>query len=113
MSRVILLLILAVWLVGAEELQRTHPTPHGSIQFFFAGYLAILIGVAIWARFVARRAISTNFRRLFRQFNTAVQIIRWLIPGWMIVDIVGGGAWAQWVLNRFAGERFDVPAMVV
>jgi len=113
MSRVILLLILAVWLVGAEALQPPRTAPHGSIQFFFAGYLAIVVGVAIWARFVARRAISTNSRRLFRQFNTAMQIIRWLIPGWMIVDIIRGGPWAQWVLKRFAGEKFDVPAMVV
>src|SRR5882672_300894 len=112
MSRVILLLIMAVWIIGAEELQRTKPAPHGSIALYFAGYLAIVVAVAIWSRFVARRATVSNFRRLFRHFNAALQIIRWLIPAWMAVDVLRGGAWTQWVLAKI-GTALDVPAMFV
>lgn len=104
---------MAVWLVGAEELQRTRPTPHGSIQTYFAGYLSIVVAVAIWGRFLARRSTALNFRKLYRHFNNGLHIARWLIPGWMVVDIVRGGPWAQWVLRKFNGGMLDVPAMVV
>src|SRR6185295_11200184 len=67
----------------------------------------------IWARLVARRSVALNFRRLYRRFSTALQITRWLIPGWMIVDIVRGGPWTQWVLRKCQGEMLEVPAMVV
>src|SRR6185369_1377902 len=104
--------IMAIWLVGAEELQRTRPAPHGSLPFYFAGYLAIIVGVAIWSRFISRRSTAFNFRRLFRHFNTALQIVRWLIPAWMALDVVRGGAWTQLVLKKF-GSTLELPSMVI
>ncbi|HEV8379029.1 MAG TPA: hypothetical protein VGP99_09280, partial [Tepidisphaeraceae bacterium] len=112
MSRVILLLIMAVWLVGAEELQRNRPAPHGSIPFHFAGYVAIVAAVAIWSRALARRATAGNFRRLLRRFNNTLQIVRWLIPAWMALDVIRGGVWTQMVLARF-GTKLELPAMVI
>src|SRR5438876_1847327 len=112
MSRVILLLIMAVWLVGVEELQRNRPAARGSISFHFAGYLAIVAAVAIWSRFLARRATAANFRRLFRHFNTGLLFVRWLVPAWMALDVIRGGAWTQFVLAKF-GTRLELPAMVV
>src|SRR6266850_2129157 len=112
MSRVILLLIMAVWLVGAEELQRNRPAPHGSITIHFAGYLVIVAAVAVWSRFLARRATAGNFRRLFRRLNQGLLIFRWMIPVWMALDVIRGGAWTQLVLARF-GSRLELPAMIV
>src|SRR6266850_772379 len=112
MSRVILLLIMAVWLVGAEELQRNRPAPHGSITIHFAGYLVIVAAVAVWSRFLARRATAGNFRRLFRRLNQGLLFSRWLIPVWMALDVIRGGAWTQLVLERF-GSRLELPAMII
>jgi STE24 endopeptidase len=114
MSRVILLLIMAVWLVGAEELQRNRPAAGagGSVQLHIAGYLLIVAAVAVWSRLVARRVTVGNFRRLFRRFNQALLIVRWLIPAWMALDVIRGGAWTQFVLGKF-GSKFELPSMVI
>src|SRR5438128_5523658 len=112
MSRVILLLIMAVWLMGAEELQHNQLPPRGSMILLFAGYLVIVVTVAVWSALLARRATQSNFRRLFRRFNHGLLIMRWLIPAWMAVDVIRGGAWTEWVLAKF-GTRIELPAMIV
>jgi STE24 endopeptidase len=112
MSRLTILLIMAVWLMGAEEFQR-NPTPsHGSMTLFFGGYLFVIAAVAVWSRWLARRVTATNFRRLFRRFNQALGIVRWLIPAWMAVDVLRGGAWTQLVLSKMGG-KLELPAMIV
>ncbi|HEV8290981.1 MAG TPA: M48 family metallopeptidase [Tepidisphaeraceae bacterium] len=112
MSRVILLLIMMVWLLGAEALKSDKPAPQGTISFYFAGYVAIVAAVATWSRILARRATAGNFRRLLQRFNSALQIVRWLIPAWMVLEVIRGGAWTQWVLGKF-GTRLELPAMVI
>src|SRR6476660_8236060 len=112
MSRLTILLIMAVWLMGAEELQRNPTPPHGSMALFFGGYLVLVAGVAVWSRWLERRVTHSNFRRLFRRFNQGIGIVRWLIPGWMALEVLRGGAWTQWVLSTL-GRRLELPAMVV
>src|SRR2546421_9868893 len=104
MSRLTILLIMAVWLMGAEEFQRNPTPPHGSMTLFFGGYLVIVAIIAIWSRWLARRVLATNFRRLFRRFNQALGIVRWLIPAWMAVDVLRGGAWTQLGLSKLGGS---------
>jgi STE24 endopeptidase len=112
MSRLTILLIMAVWLLGAEAFDR-NPTPaHGSMSLFFGGYVLVVAAVAIWSRWLARRVTADNFRRLFRRFNHAIGIVRWFVPAWMVVDILRGGVWTQLVLSKLGG-RLELPAMVV
>src|ERR1041385_5199468 len=111
MSRVIVLLIMAVWLMGAEA-QRNPAPPQGSLTLLFGGYAVMIAAVAVWSRFLARRATQNNFRRLFRRFNVGLLVARWLIPGWLALDVLRGGTWIQLVLSIF-GDRLELPSMIV
>src|SRR6266550_1908419 len=112
MSRLTILLIMMVWLLGAEAFDR-NPTPaHGSMSVFFGGYAVVVAAVAIWSRWLARKVTADNFRRLFRRFNHAIGIVRWFVPAWMVVDILRGGVWTQLVLKELGG-RLELPAMIV
>jgi len=119
MSRVILLLIMAVWLVGVEALRnegggfpKNKPVSQSAVALHFTGYLIIVVGVAIWSQLVARRATAGNFRRMFRRLNRGLFLARCLIPTWMALDVIRGGAWTRLVLVHF-GTKLELPAMVV
>ncbi|HEV8378181.1 MAG TPA: M48 family metallopeptidase [Tepidisphaeraceae bacterium] len=112
MSRVILLLVMAVWLVGAEERQHRPTPPRDSMTLLLGGYVAMVAAVAVWSRLLARRSVHSTFRRSFRRFNLGMLIIRWLIPAWMALDVARGGAWTQLVLATF-GSKLQLPAMIV
>ena len=52
------------------------------MTLFLGGYLVMVMGVAVWSRWLAGRVMQLNFRRLFRRFNQALGIMRWLIPAY-------------------------------
>jgi hypothetical protein len=108
-----------VWLVGVEALRnegggfpKNNPVSQGAVALHLTGYLIIVAGVAIWSQLVARRATTGNFRRMFRRLNQGLFVARCLIPTWMALDVIRGGAWTRLVLMHF-GNRLQLPAMIV
>jgi STE24 endopeptidase len=107
-----LLLILAVWLIGAEAVQRPAFVYSPALLIFLGGYCLMVMGVAIWARLLSRQVLGEAFRRQMRRFNKFVYYARWTIPAWMLFGLFGGAAWAQNVLAA-VGTTLQTPGILV
>jgi Zn-dependent protease with chaperone function len=112
MSRIILLVIMATWLIGAEQVRQPVASARPLLYVFFAGYLLLIAAVALGARMISRRLPDSSFRRVSRRFNRLVEVSRWAVPAWLAFGVLGGAYWAHLVL-ALVGGRFQLPALLV
>ena len=114
MVRIALFVILAVWLIGAEELARPSLVVRPGLWVFFGGYLLLLLALALWARALSRRTLNADFYRSNRRFNRAVHYARHFIPAWLAVGFANDIGWGQLVLGitgKYFDDRLESPAL--
>ncbi|MGA2497340.1 MAG: M48 family metallopeptidase [Tepidisphaeraceae bacterium] len=98
MSRLILLLIFAMWMIG----ESAQLYPHSSARWlivFFAGYAAMVMGLAVCSRVLARRVDADSLYTSLKWFNRALAIMRGMIPAWFAVGLFGPAAWGRCVAS--------------
>jgi len=111
-SRLILLLVLAVWLIGADAVDQPvfrHPL---ILPVFLGGYFLLVAGFAIWGQVLSRRMLRTNSAAGYGRFIKGMQIARWMIPAWLLAGLFAGAAWHQLVI-RLTGTSWQLPGTLV
>ena len=98
MSRLILLLIFAMWMIGESAQFHPHPSTRWLVVFF-GGYAAMVMGLAVCARVLARRVDSVSLYTSLKWFNRAMMVMRGLIPAWFAVGLFGPAAWGRCVAH--------------
>jgi STE24 endopeptidase len=88
-SRLTLLVILALWMSWSKGLAAAEPSAlpmTAAVGLFLGGFAALIFGMRAWAALSARRAGDGSCRSLFR-FQWGIQSARYLIPAWLGVGI--------------------------
>src|SRR5580693_9273896 len=91
MSRFLPLLIFVIWLSSppspAIDGLRTLPAS----ALFLGVYAALVVGLAVWSRYVARSAHFSHVQRRLRRFNSVIYASRIFIPVWLGVGVFALG----------------------
>jgi STE24 endopeptidase len=114
-SRVILLVIMATWLIGVDQLRQSpgvEVVSLGAFSVFVAGYLLLVGVMAVWARLLARRILENDFRPSLRRFHWLAHLSRWIIPAWLAFGLLTRVGWGQYVLS-IVGFRFQLPGLLL
>src|SRR4051812_32720898 len=88
MSRVLLLIFFLLWM--APWSATDHPQwvpPAQGVLIFFAGLAILVLGMAVWARRLARRVIGGNLLQSTKRFTKAMSGARMIIPAWFAVGL--------------------------
>jgi len=99
MSRLILLMIFAVWLVGAPGSMAYPAWGRLGLGVFLVGYAILVAGVAIWSRRLARRIDSNQVTWGSRRYNLVLTIVRTFIPIWLAAGLYSPLGWGDSVLS--------------
>jgi STE24 endopeptidase len=111
-ARLILLLILAIWLIGAETIRQPEFNYRPALTLFLAGHLGLIVIVWLWARMLSRRlAVEDHYRSVLR-FHKLVSVARWVVPAWLAFGIFGPAAWADLILSH-TGTRLQLPGVLL
>lgn len=113
-SRVILLVIMATWLIGVDQLRQSPATSAASplaFSIFIGGYFFLVGVMAVWARALARRILENDFRPSLRRFHRLGHLSRWIIPAWLAFGLLSKG-WGQHVLS-IVGFRFQLAGLLL
>ncbi|MFI5378215.1 MAG: M48 family metallopeptidase [Tepidisphaerales bacterium] len=94
MSRLILLLIFAMWMIGESTSFYPHSSTRGMVAFI-TGYAMMVAGLAVCSRWLARRVDSTSLYNNLKWFNWALLAMRTLIPAWFALGLFGPAAWGR------------------
>jgi STE24 endopeptidase len=111
-SRLILLLILGVWLIGAESVRQPVFMVRPGLLIFLAGYCALVLGVGVWARVLWRRAKPGELHESLRRFHRVTHFTRWIIPAWLMFGLFSNAAWGHVVLG-VCGTSLQLPGVVL
>ena len=106
-----LLIILGMWLVGAEAFQPRVAWPIWLWVFFF-GYVLLVLWVAVWARVTSWQVVGDDLQRNLRRLNRVTRLARWAVPVWLAFGLFGGAGWAQLVL-ALTGTRLQLPGILL
>lgn len=95
MSRLLLLLIVALWLLGSTAGMPPSWGLWAGLGVFFGGYALLVLGMGVWARLLAgqvdHRVLSANLNRFNRVMNAA----RAGVPLWLGFGLFGPIGWAE------------------
>ena len=91
MSRFLPLLIFVIWLSSppSPAIDGLRPLPASAL--FLGFYAALVVGLAVWSRYVARSAHFSHVQRRLRRFNSVIYASRILIPVWLGVGVFALG----------------------
>ncbi len=107
MSRLLLLTIFAVWLAGYDAMSPpVWGMAHG-LACFAAGYVAIVLVAAGWARMLSRHIDHERLHAGLRRFNRGLTVARTMVPLWLAFGLFGPIGWGAIVL------KFVWPATVI
>lgn len=112
MSRLILLLILGIWLIGAESVRQPAFIVGPGLLLFLAGYFALVLGMGVWARRLSRGIEAGDLHQSLRRFNRVSHLTRWIIPAWLMFGLFSDAAWGQVVL-AVSGTRMQLPGVLL
>lgn len=112
MSRIVLLLIMSVWLLATEQLEQPRVGGRIGLYIFFAGFIVLVAGLAIWGRMVVRQLGSPRANLRLRYYHWAGHLARWAIPAWLAFGVLGPPLWGDVVALNF-GTTFQLIPMLV
>jgi STE24 endopeptidase len=103
-SRLILLLIFAVWFVGSgiqSPAGGFPPRPTAqNLALFWSGYVALVAGIWLWATLLTRELDYDQLHRGINRFNKVITAARVFIPLWLGVGVFAAG-WGRFVEGLF------------
>ena len=115
MTRFLLLVPLLVWLVWSADPSAETPWTMGTV-LFLSGYVALILIMGLWSRWVARHIDSQHFQRRLRRFNLTLTVARHAVIVWYGVAMFGGLKWGEFLHGHVSIlERWPVslPAALV
>ena len=95
MSRLLLLLILALWLTGPGSMAAPAWGAWIGAGAFVAGYLLLIGIVATWAKVLSRQVEGERLYRSLARFNRMLAIARAAIPLWLAAGLFSPLGWGQ------------------
>jgi STE24 endopeptidase len=111
-ARLILLLILAIWLIGAETIREPVFEFRPMLPLFLAGHVGLIVIVWVWARMLSRRLSDDDHHKSVVRFHKLVSVARWFVPAWLVFGIFGPADWADLVLSR-TGTMLQLPGVLL
>src|SRR4051812_13636366 len=76
------------------------PSNTGTL-IFIGGYVALILIMGAWSRWVARHVDSEHFQSRLRRFNLTLNLARYAIVAWYSVALFGGLRWGQFLHAHF------------
>ncbi len=92
MSRLLILLIFAVWMLPPLGGERPLMSIGWSVATVFSGYLTLVMIVRTWSRRLARD-IGRRSQKSLDRFNWMLMSARFLVPAWLLFNLYGGPGW--------------------
>jgi STE24 endopeptidase len=111
-ARLILLLIVAIWLIGAETVREPAVAYGPGLLVFLLGHVGLIVVVWVWARMLSRRLAGEDHYKSVVRFHKLVSAARWFVPAWLVFGIFGPAGWAELVLS-FTDTRLQLPGVLL
>jgi STE24 endopeptidase len=100
-SRILLLLIFALWMAAPQYAQRPAHDAWIGVAIFLGYYALLVLVMGVWGRLLARRVSTNNLRRNLRRFHVTLFVARAMIPIWFAFGVFGLG-WGE-VVHKALG----------
>lgn len=106
-TRLILLLIVGIWMAGAASEGAAGDgawiwPAHIGVPVLLGGYLAMILGLRLWAQRLSSLLDSYQLHSAVKRFNRVVSVARFLVPAWLAFAVLGPIGWATLVHDWLA-----------
>lgn len=115
MTRFLLLIPFLTWLIWSADPGASGGWTTGTV-IFLGGYVALIVSLGLWSRWMARRVDSQHFQSRLRWFNRMMSAARYAIVVWYAIALFGGLKWGQFLHTHLSIlERWPVslPAALI
>src|SRR5437660_12843592 len=94
-----------------DQIVYAHLAPGTGAFLFIAGYLCVILAVAVWSRRLARRVTGEQMLRSTRRFNWVISAAQAFVPAWLAagVFVLGWYRAVEWILGPAARWPVELP----
>ena len=105
-SRLLLLFICLIWIAGVSEPGMIGPSADlPTVGIFLAPFALVVVIVALWSRWIARRLVIRSFSRTSHTLNWLILASRGFVVTWFGAGVFTFG-WAGFVMTELHGGAF-------
>jgi STE24 endopeptidase len=107
-SRVLLMVLFVLWMAWRPQAEAPGAHLLLRVAAFVGGYIVLVLGLAMWARRLARRVVNDDLHSAVIRFNKVVEYSRWLIPLWYAAGLYLLG-WGELLQLTFSPTPIGEP----